>query len=145
MQTIVKNTSLDLKGSAINFMFAYAEQDLDKMMRFCDTEGEVWFKPLGEDGRGTIGGLGKGLWTALMDSFPDLNNTVDSATLDADGNVRCQVVIRGTQAKDFAGIPCKDQQFNSDHIFIFKHNSDGKINSIHIEWNHADFQRQLGS
>jgi hypothetical protein len=145
MQTIVKNTSIDLKGSAINFMFSYAEQDLVKMMSFCDTEGEVWFKPLGEDGRGTIGGLGKGLWTTLIDSFPDLNNTVDSATLDADGNVRCQVVISGKQAKDFAGIKCQGQQFNSDHIFIFKHNADGKINSIQIEWDHADFQRQLGS
>ncbi len=145
METITRNTTLDLKGSAINFMFAYAEQDMDKMMSLCDTDGEVWFKPLGEDGRGTIGGLGKGLWTALIDSFPDLNNTVDSATLDGDGNVRCQVVIRGTQAKDFAGIECKDQQFNSDHIFIFKHNPDGEINSIHIEWNHADFQKQLGS
>ena len=145
MQTITKNPILDLKGSAINFMFAYAEQDMNKMMSLCDTEGEVWFKPLGEDGRGKIGELGKGLWTALMDSFPDLNNTVDSAVIDNDGNVRCQVVIRGKQAKDFAGIVCKEQDFDSDHIFIFQHNPKGQINSIHIEWNHADFQRQLSS
>jgi hypothetical protein len=145
MQTIVKNTTLDLKGSAINFMFAYAEQDMDKMMSLCNTDGEVWFKPLGEDGRGKIGELGKGLWGTLIDCFPNLNNTVDSAILDADGNVRCQVAIRGTQAKDFAGIKNNDQDFDSDHIFIFKHNSSGKINSIHIEWDHADFQRQLSS
>jgi hypothetical protein len=145
MQSIVKNTTLDLKGSAISFMFAYAEQDMDKMMSLCDTEGEVWFKPLGEDGRGKIGKLGKGLWSALIDSFPNLNNTVDSAILDADGNVRCQVVVRGTQAKDFAGIKNNDQDFDSDHIFIFQHNPNGKICSIQIEWNHLDFQRQLGS
>jgi SnoaL-like polyketide cyclase len=145
METIVKNATLDLKGSAINFMFTYAEQDMETMMSLCDTEGEVWFKPLGEGGRGKIGELGKGLWTALIDSFPDLNNTVDSAALDSDGNVRCQVTIRGKQAKDFAGIKCQDQQFDSDHIFIFKHNPNGKINSIHIQWDHADFQKQLGS
>jgi hypothetical protein len=145
METIVKNATLDLKGSAINFMFAYAEQDMETMMSLCDTEGAVWFKPLGDGGRGKIGELGKGLWTALIDSFPDLNNTVDSAALDSDGNVRCQVAIRGTQAKDFAGIKCQNQKFDSDHVFIFKHNPNGKINSIHIEWDHADFQKQLGS
>jgi hypothetical protein len=146
MKTIVKNKRLDLKNSAIGFMFAYAEQDMNKMMSLCDTNGEVWFKPLGEGGRGKIGELGKGLWTALIDSFPNLNNTVDSAVLDEDGNVRCQVAIRGKQAKDFAGIKNNDQDFDSDHIFIFKHNpKNGKINSIHIEWDHADFQRQLGN
>ena len=145
MQMITKNPTLDLKGSAINFMFAYAEQDMDKMMSLCDTEGEVWFKPLGEDGRGKIGELGKGLWSTLIDCFPNLDNTVDSAVLDSDGRVRCQVVIRGKQAKDFAGIVCKEQEFDSDHIFIFQSDPAGRINSIHIEWNHADFQRQLGS
>ncbi len=145
METIAKNPTLDLKGSAINFMFAYAEQDMEKMMSLCDTEGEVWFKPLGEDGRGKIGELGKGLWSTLIDCFPNLNNTVDSAVLDSDGDVRCQVVIRGKQAKDFAGITCKEEEFDSDHIFIFQHDPQGKISSIHIEWNHADFQRQLGS
>jgi hypothetical protein len=144
MLTIEKKSTLDLKNTAIAFMFAYAEQDLEKMMTLCNTEGPVWFKPLGEDGRGTIGGLGKGLWTALIDSFPNLDNTVNSATLDPDGQVRCQVDIRGKQAKEFAGIPSKEEDFDSDHIFIFHHNSDGLIDGIEIEWDHADFQRQLG-
>lgn len=39
MVTIEKNQSLDLKNTAITFMFAYAEQDIEKMMRLCDTEG----------------------------------------------------------------------------------------------------------
>jgi hypothetical protein len=144
MITIEKNPTLDLKNTAIAFMFAYAEQDMDKMMSLCDTEGSVWFKPLGDDGRGTIGGLGKGLWSALMDSFPNLDNTVNSAATEPDGCVRCQVDIRGTQAKEFAGIPSKGEDFDSDHVFVFHHDADGLIDSIEIEWNHADFQRQLG-
>jgi hypothetical protein len=143
MVTIEKNQSLDLKNTAITFMFAYAEQDIEKMMQLCDTEGSVWFKPLGDDGRGTIGDLGKGLWSMLIDCFPNLDNTVNSAVLDPDGQVRCQVDIRGTQAKEFAGIPSKGQEFDSNHIFIFHHNADGKIDGIEIEWNHVDFQRQL--
>jgi hypothetical protein len=144
MVTIEKRRTLNLKSNAIAFMFAYQQQDVEKMLSLCDTEGAIWFKPLGENGRGTIGGLGKGLWTALMDSFPNLDNTVNSAILDPDGRARCQVDIRGTQAKEFAGIPSKGLSFESDHVFIFHHNRDGMIDNIEIEWNHADFQRQLG-
>ena len=143
MNTLEKAAHLDLKSSAIGFVFAYAEQDMARMMDLCDTEGEVWFMPLGEDGRGKIGELGKGLWTTLMDCFPDLCNTVDSAALDRDGQVRCLVTISGKQAKDFAGIASKGKVFNSEHIFIFHHNSAGKIDRIHIKWDHADFTKQL--
>ena len=79
----------------------------------------------------------------LIDSFPNLDNTFNAAVLNADGRVRCQVDIRGTQAKDFAGISSKGKDFENDHIFIFHHNPEGKIDDIEIEWNHADFKRQL--
>lgn len=144
MLKIEKQETLHFKNTAIAFMFAYQQQDLENMMSLCDTEGAVWFKPLGDDGRGTIGGLGKGLWSALMDSFPNLDNTVNAATLDPDGRVRCQVDIRGKQAKDFAGIATKGKTFDSDHIFVFHLNPLGLIDDIEIEWNHTDFQRQLG-
>lgn len=143
METTEKLAHLDLKSNAIAFMFAYEEQDIDRMMSLCDLDGAVWFKPLGEDGRGKIGELGKGLWSTLIDAFPNLDNTVDSAVLDPDGTVRCQVVIRGKQAKDFAGIMTKGAEFSSDHIFIFHHDANGKIDRVHIEWDHADFQKQL--
>lgn len=143
METTEKLAQLDLKSNAIAFMFAYEEQNIDQMMSLCNLDGEVWFKPLGEDGRGKIGELGKGLWTTLIDAFPNLNNTVDSAVLDPDGAVRCQVVIRGKQAKDFAGITTKGAEFSSDHIFIFRHDPKGKIDCVHIEWDHDDFQKQL--
>lgn len=143
METTEKLAQLDLKSSAIAFMFAYEEQAIDRMMALCDPDGEVWFKPMGQDGRGKIGELGKTIWTSLLDSFPNINNTVDSAVLEPDGSVRCQVVIRGKQAKAFAGIETKGAEFNSEHIFVFQHNPNGKIERIYIEWDHADFQKQL--
>jgi hypothetical protein len=54
------------------------------------------------------------------------------------------VVIRGKQAKDFAGIPSKGKHFESDHIFIFHLNEQGKIDDIIVDWDHQDFCRQLG-
>jgi predicted ester cyclase len=115
------------------------------MLSFCDPEGEVYFKPLGDAGKGKIGELGKAIWTALIDCFPDIDNTVDATVAEEEDSVRCQVVIRGTQAKDFAGIVSKGKKFDSDHIFIFRLNNAGKIDRIEISWDHEDFQRQLGA
>ena len=146
MTTIIQQQrELSVKNACVSFMFAYQQRNVDKMLSFCDTNGEVYFKPLGESGRGKITELGKAIWTSLIDCFPDIDNTVDAAIAEDGDSVRCQVVIRGTQAKDFAGIVSKGKHFDSDHIFIFRLNPAGKINSIEIEWDHEDFKRQLGA
>lgn len=144
MSTLVKEQQqLSLKNACVEFMFSYQQRNVTQMLSFCDPQGEVWFMPLGEAGRGKIGELGKALWTSLIDSFPDIDNTVD-ATIAEDGeSIRCQVVISGTQAKDFAGIENKGKHFDSDHIFIFHLNDENLIDRIHISWDHEDFQRQL--
>jgi hypothetical protein len=145
MDTLLKQQELSLKNSCVNFMFAYQQRDVEKMLSFCNPEGKVFFKPLGDSGKGKIYELGKGLWTSLIDSFPDLDNSVDAAIAEDGETIRCQVVIRGTQAKDFAGIISKGKHFESDHIFIFRLNPAGKIINIEIEWDHEDFKRQLGA
>jgi Cu2+-containing amine oxidase len=145
MDTLLKQQEISLKNACVNFMFAYQQRYVDKMLSFCDPEGEVYFKPLGDAGKGKIGELGKAIWTALIDCFPDIDNTVDATVAEEEDSVRCQVVIRGTQAKDFAGIVSKGKKFDSDHIFIFRLNNAGKIDRIEISWDHEDFQRQLGA
>lgn len=93
------------------------------MIRLCDPEGEIFFEPLGEAGKGKVGELGKNQWIALMDSFPDLDNTVVKADLEEATNaVTCTVSIFGTQEKEFAGIPSKGSRFESDHVFVFRFN-----------------------
>ena len=145
MTTVEQQKQLSLKNACVSFMFAYQQRNVEKMLSFCDPEGTIYFKPLGDSGKGKIYELGKGLWTSLIDSFPDLDNTVDAAIAEDGERVRCQVVITGTQAKDFAGIGSKGKHFDSDHIFIFRLNPAGKIDNIEIEWDHADFKRQLGA
>ncbi|MEM1357477.1 MAG: ester cyclase [Bacteroidota bacterium] len=129
-------------GPCIDFMFAYTEHDVDKMLSYCDPTGTVHFKPLGEDGRGQLGELGRHLWSALVDAFPDLVTRMDSSQA-TDDTIRCQVLIEGTQAKDFAGIKAQGKRFSSDHIFVFRLNESGKIDQLEVEWDHADFSRQL--
>jgi len=136
---------LSLKNACVEFMFAYQQRNVEKMLSFCDPEGAIHFEPLGDAGIGTISELGRNIWNGLIDSFPDIDNTLDAAVAEGEATVRCQVVIRGTQAKDFAGIENKGQHFDSDHIFIFHLDPLNKIDSIRVSWDHADFQRQLGS
>lgn len=146
MSTLVKEQQeLSLKNACVKFMFAYQQKNVEKMLSFCDSQGTIFFTPLGNAGKGTIGELGRQIWSGLIDSFPDIDNTVEAAIAEDGESVRCQVVISGTQAKDFAGIVSKGKRFDSDHIFIFHLNPENKINDIRISWDHEDFQRQLGS
>jgi hypothetical protein len=144
MDILTKDVSSSAEtGPCIDFLFAYTDHDIPKMLTFCDPGGEVYFKPLGEAGRGEIGVLGKNMWSALTDAFPDLETMVHASKVEGH-EVRCQVLIKGTQAKDFAGIESKGNSFGSDHIFVFRLNQAGKIDRIEIAWNHSDFARQLG-
>lgn len=146
METLIKqNSTLDLKNTCVEFMFAYQQKNLNKMLSFCEPDGIVEFESLGEAGTGKIGEMGKAIWGLLIECFPDIDNTLDAAVAEDENKVRCQVVIRGTQAKDFADIKNKGKHFDSDHIFIFHLNEQNKIDHINIKWNHEDFKRQLGS
>lgn len=142
---VVENTdSLAKKGTCIEFFSAYQDQDIDRMMSLCSPEGLVSFEPLAESGKGKIHELGKGLWTALMDSFPNIDNTVKNQSFDEANNaVTCLVNIFGTQKKEFAGIPSKGKDFESDHIFIFRFDDQSKIDRISISWDHERFVKQL--
>lgn len=136
--------ALSKKGSCIAFFSAYQDLDIDRMLSLCDVEGEVHFEPLGEAGKGKIGEFGKNLWLALMDAFPDLDNTMVKAEPDDDTrHITCLVSIFGTQEKEFAGIPAKGNRFESDHIFVFRFNEEEKIDNIRIRWDHDSIVKQL--
>ncbi len=117
--------ALSKKGACIEFFSAYQEKDLKRMIQLCDPQGIVSFEPLGEAGKGKIGDFGKNLWLALMEAFPDLDNTVIKAEPDESANsVTCTISIFGTQRKEFACISKKGNRFESDHIFVFRFDGD---------------------
>jgi hypothetical protein len=144
MKTTVQQT-LSQKNSCVEFLFAYQQKNIEKMLSLCNPDGRVDFTPLDDYGKGTINQLGRTIWSALLDSFPNIDNTLDAAIAEDANTVRCQVVIRGTQAKDFADVPNKGLSFDSDHIFIFHLDNENKIDGITVSWDHADFKRQLGA
>jgi hypothetical protein len=136
--------ALSKKGTCIEFFSAYQDMDLNRMLSLCDENGIISFVPLGDPFKGKIHEVGKGLWSAIMDSFPNLDNTVKSQQFDeATNTVTCKVVIFGTQAKEFAGMASKGKDFDSEHIFIFRFNEAGKVTDLKISWDHEGFVRQL--
>lgn len=137
--------AISLKNKCVEFLFAYQQRNVDRMLRCCAMDGDIDFTPLGEQGKGKIHVLGKAIWTGLIDAFPDIDNTLDAAVADGEDQVRCQVLISGTQQKEFAGIPSAGMHFDSDHIFIFRIGPDQLIESIQITWDHADFTKQLSA
>jgi hypothetical protein len=132
------------KGTCIEFFSAYQDMDIDRMLELCDPLGTISFVPLGTDYAGKIVEVGKAVWSALMDSFPNLDNTVKGQVFDEQTNaVTCTVVIFGKQEKEFAGLAAKGNDFNSEHIFIFRFNDNGKISDLSINWDHEGFVQQL--
>ncbi len=130
------------KNICVDFMKAYQEQHIDQMISLCDPLSTVSFGPLGDEGKGKIHELGRGLWTMLTECFPNLDNTVHSLVAE-EGKIKCIVSIRGTQVKDFAGIINKGCTFDSEHIFVFELDEVQKIKHLDIQWDHPDFVKQL--
>lgn len=143
-QQLFEERKLSLRNSCLGFLMAYEQRNVSKMLTYCQPQGTVHFTPLGDAGKGLIHELGKGLWSALIEAFPDLENTVTEVVIAPDGRVTCQVIIKGTQQSEFAGIPSCGKEFDSDHIFIFRLEESNLISDISITWDHQDFRRQLG-
>jgi ketosteroid isomerase-like protein len=148
MNTIIQQQDridvLAKKGTCIEFFSAYQDMDVDRMLSLCHPDGTISFVPLGSDYAGKINEIGKAVWSALMDSFPNLDNTVKSQQYDeTTDEVTCKVVIFGKQEKEFAGLAPKGNSFDSEHIFIFRFNEEGKISDLNIQWNHESFVNQL--
>lgn len=136
--------ALSRKGTCIEFFSAYQDMNIDRMLTLCNPNGDVFFEPLGEAGKGKIYQTGRNLWSALMNAFPGLDNTVQSQLYSAEDNtVTCKVVIFGKQEKEFAGIPCTGHHFESEHIFIFHFDDESTIDKININWDHGRFVGML--
>lgn len=142
----------DVAQAAVTAFFdAYRAQDVERMVDLCaDNAGfryvpfEVWARQRVLHGDGKVRTVGKAIWTALIDAFPDLSNAVTSVRSDDEGNAAAQVGIGGTQAKAFGLIGCTGRHYDLPHLFVFHVDSDGLIDDIAAYWDNADWKKQLG-
>lgn len=144
METIKQESVSELtrKGACLAFFEAYSDLDTARMINLATPDATVHFQPLGNDGKGTFWEFGKTVWQLIMDCFPNVDNTVDTLTADGD-TVTCRVSIYGTQTQEFMGLPSLGKTFNSDHIFVFQFDEADRIMHVDINWDHANFVRQL--
>jgi ketosteroid isomerase-like protein len=142
----------DAAQAAVTAFFgAYRAQDVERMVDLCADNAdfryvpfEVWARQRVLHGDGKVRTVGKAIWTALIDAFPDLSNTVISVRPDDEGNVAAQVSICGTQAKAFGVIACTGGRYDLPHLFVFHVDSDDLIDDIAAYWDNVDWKKQLG-
>lgn len=129
--------------AARSFFAAYNAHDVNRMVNACSEDAEFRYVPLGSQGEGKARQLGRDIWSGLIDAFPDLAVRLESAFGDK-RNAATEVVIGGTQRKDFFGIRNQGKHFDLAHAFLLKTNDDGLITGITCYWDNATWFMQLG-
>jgi ketosteroid isomerase-like protein len=133
------------------FFDRYRAHDVDGMVDLCTINAdfsyppfEVWGKQRVLRGDGKVGTVGKPIWTGLINAFPNLSNVVHSVDANDEGDVVVQVDIGGTQQQPWGLVLPAGKTFSEPHIFLFRLNSDGLIESVTGYWNNAGISQQLG-
>ena len=133
------------------FFDAYRAHDVERMTELCADNADfryvpfdVWARQRVLHGDGKVGTVGKAIWTALIDAFPDLTNAVTAVSADDQGNVAAEVIIGGTQAKDFGVIACTGGHYDLPHLFLFHVNDEGPIDDLVAYWDNVHWKSQLG-
>lgn len=144
-------TAESAAGVVTDFFDRYRAHDVEGMADlcainadFCYVPVELWGKQRVVRADGTVGTVGKPLWTGLIASFPNLSNTVHSITSNDDGNVVAEVDIEGTQQLAWGLIIPAGKHYREPHLFIFHVGPDLLIDSITAYWNNAGISQQLG-
>ena len=128
---------------AKEFFNLYQSQNVPGMIALFEPAGEVEYVPFGLVG--PVDEVGPGSWGVLIDSFPDLNNTVNSIKNDAnDRTAFVDVNIAGTQVKEAFGVPSLGRGYDLRHFFIIEVNENNKIVKVTSFWDNAEWFRQLG-
>lgn len=133
------------KEAIIQIFFSlFNDQRFDEMGQLFTPQAQIVFLPWNEGGHGEVEVLGKIVWKAFAEAFPNLIHIVQKIKTDAYGYVICEVHVMGTQAQNFLLIPNKGHSFAIDQIFIFHFDDQFLINKVSVNWDHYDWQQQLG-
>jgi steroid delta-isomerase-like uncharacterized protein len=98
---------------------------------------------MGSQGHGLIREVGKEIWSRLIDAFPDLSVRVQSIFGD-ERNAAAEVMIGGTQRKQFLNIPSQGKRYDLPHAFLLAINDHDLITAVTAYWDNVSFYSQLG-
>ena len=133
------------------FFDRYRAHDVEGMTDLCSINAgfsyvpfEIWGKQRVLRGDGKVGTIGKTIWAGLINSFPDLSNTVHTLTANDDGDVVVEADIEGTQQLAWGFATPAGRHYREPHLFIFHVDEHLLIDSITAYWDNAGISRQLG-
>lgn len=124
------------------FLAAYDRHDLSAMLQTCSEDARLRYVPMGPQGQGLAHEAGRRIWGALLEAFPDLH-VAPQAIFGDDRQVAAEVIISGTQKKDFQNIQNQGRHCELEHAFLFRM-ADGRIQQIASYWDNLSFYEQLG-
>ncbi|KWV91530.1 ester cyclase [Erythrobacter sp. YT30] len=129
-------------AAAEEFFHRYNSRDPEAMAQALSEDAIIDYPPLGEPMSLEDG---KGVWTQLMDVFPDLSEDVHTIDEVADGSASfVHVTISGTQAKDGFGIEDQGKRYELRHLFRFDLSDAGGIERVTAYFDAAGWFLQLG-
>jgi ketosteroid isomerase-like protein len=133
------------------FFSRYRAHDVDGMTDLCAVNAEfsyvpfeVWGKQRVLRGDGKVNTVGKTMWAGLINSFPNLSNTVHTVDANNDGDVVAQADIEGTQQLAWGLVAPAGKHFREPHLFVFHVDADLLIDSIRAYWDNGSISQQLG-
>ncbi len=129
-------------GAATAFLDAYNRHDVEAMLKLFSEDAEIHYVPMEDQGQGLVREVGKKIWSGLIDAFPDLHVTADEV-FGNETNAAAEVVIGGTQKKDFLDIPSQGKHYELPHAFIFIVEGE-RIEHVTAYWDNVSFYSQLG-
>lgn len=94
-------------------------------------------------GQGPISEVAKHIWSSIIDAFPDLTVRVQSVFGD-ESNAAAEVLIGGTQRKEFFNIPSHGKHYELPRAFISSLDENSLITSVTAYWDNVSFYSQLG-
>ncbi|MDQ1468901.1 MAG: hypothetical protein QOJ99_381 [Bryobacterales bacterium] len=126
---------------ARSFFEAYHAHDVNRMLMACSADAQVRYVPMGSQGRARPGDRPKDLDRSHQCiSGSDDHYSVDIQSILSDGrDVAAEVVIGGTQRKDFLRIRSQGRHYELPHAFLVQVDSGGMITRITAYQDNASF------
>jgi ketosteroid isomerase-like protein len=144
-------TAEAVAGVVTEFFDRYRAHDVDGMTDLCAVNAgfsyvpfEVWGKQRVLRGDGKVNTVGKTMWVGLINSFPNLSNTVHTVSANDDGDVVVEVDIEGTQQLAWGMVTPAGKHFREPHLFVFHVDADLLIDSVRAYWDNGSISQQLG-
>jgi steroid delta-isomerase-like uncharacterized protein len=125
------------------FFQSFDQHHLQEMLMACTEDARVRFVPMGEQGDGRVRVLGAGFWSALFKAVPDLH-VIQRSIFGDRRTVTAEVILGGTQRKEFEQIPSRGKHFELPHAFLIELNDNVKISSITAYWDNVTLFSELG-